>query len=277
MHSRTFTHLTAVALVFSAFSSGFFATRANAAQVPEELKAVGITEHLGSAVSIGELTFRDEKNQPVRLGEYFKAGKPVLLNLVYFECPSLCSFVLNGLVKSLRGLDWTPGTQFEVITLSIDPTEKAELAAAKKESYIASFGRPESAQGWHFLTGEESQIKKLADQVGFGYRYDKDEKQYAHSAAIFTLTPEGKISRYLYGIEYPSRDLKLSLIEASSGKIGTIMERFMLFCYRYDPKTKKYSVYVTRLLQTGAVATVLALSLYLGIFWTRQRRLGSAA
>ncbi len=276
MHSRFSISSTAIALLFSAFFASFSASAADTSKVPDELKNVGITEHLGDRVSIEELVFRDEKNGVVHLSDFFGTGKPVLLNLVYFQCPSLCSFVLNGLVKSLKSLDWTPGNQFQIVTISIDPTEKAELAAAKKESYVESYGRPEAARGWHFLTGEEAQIKKLAQQIGFGYRYDAAEKQYAHSAALFTLTPDGKISRYLYGIDYPARDMKLSLIEASSGKIGTIVERFLLFCYRYDPKTKKYSVYVTKLLQTAAAATVLIFGGYLGLFWTRQRRQGSA-
>jgi protein SCO1/2 len=142
----------------------------------------------------------------------------------------------------------------------------------KKESYIKAYGRPEAASGWHFLTGEESQIKKLADQVGFGYRYDEKEKQYAHSAAMYVLTPEGKISRYLYGVEYPNKDLRLALLEASNGKIGTVVDRFLLFCYRYDPNTRSYSIYLTKLMQTACGATMLIFGSYLFVFWRRQRK-----
>src|SRR5262249_30554951 len=146
----------------------------------------------------------------------------------------------------------TPGNQFEVVVVSIDPRETTALALSKKSAYLASYGKPETALGWHFLTAEESQVRRLADQVGFGYRYDSAQQQYAHSAALFALTPEGKVSRYLYGIDYPVRDVRLALLEASSGKIGTIVDRLLLFCYRYDPQTHKYSVYLTRLMQAAA-------------------------
>lgn len=249
------------------------AAAANAVQgVPPELKDVGIFEKPGAQVSIQELSFQDEQGKSVKLSDYFKSGRPVLLSLVYFGCPNLCTLVLDGMVKSLKNLDWTPGKQFEVVTVSIDPTESSELAAAKKASYMEAYGKPEGVAGWHFLTGQESQIKKLASQVGFGYRYDNAEKQFAHSAAIFALTPDGKISRYLYGIDYPGRDLKLALLEASNGKIGNVIDRFLLFCYRYDPKTRKYSVYLSKLMSAGGATTVLVFGGYMAVFWNRQRR-----
>ena len=240
--------------------------------LPEQLKDVGITEKLGQSVAIHELKFRDEAGQPVTLSKYFASGKPVMLNLVYFSCPHLCTFVLNGTVDSLKKFEWTPGEQFEMVSVSIDPTETAELAAKKKESYLESLGKPAAAKGWHFLTGEESQIKRLASEIGFGYRYEASEKQYAHAAANFVLTPEGKISRILYGIEYAQKDLRLSLVEASNGKIGTIVDRFLLFCYRYDPVTRKYSIYLTKIMQAGCAATILVFGGYLALFWRRQRR-----
>lgn len=240
--------------------------------LPNELEGVGITEHLGDKVKIGELHFKDETGKTVQLSEYFQKDHPVLLNLVYFECPSLCTFVLNGLMKSLKKLDWTAGDKFEIVTLSIDPNEDSELAKDKKEAYLKDYGRPQAETGWHFLTGEKAQIEALAAQVGFGYKYVPEEKQYAHSAAIFILTPEGKISRYLYGIEYSAQDLRLSLLEASRGKIGTVVDRLLLFCYRYDPKTRKYSVYLSRLMQAGCGGTVLVFGGYLAIFWRRQRK-----
>jgi protein SCO1/2 len=248
---------------------GFFA---HAQEIPAELKGIGITEHLGSHVSISQLTFKDESGRSVALSEYFKKGRPVLLALVYYECPNLCNFMLNGLVTSLKKLDWTPGEKFEIVAVSINPREGSELAIRKKDSYIKAYGRPQSAQGWHFLTGEEPQIQKLASEVGFGYRYDNREKQYAHSAAIFALTPDGKISRYLYGVEYPTRDLRLGLLEASSGKIGTVVDRFLLFCYRYDPLTRSYSIYLTKLMQVACGATTLIFGSYLFVFWRRQRK-----
>jgi protein SCO1/2 len=180
--------------------------------------------------------------------------------------------MLNGLVKSLKTLDWTPGPNFEIVTISVNPKETFELAGQKKDSYIRAYGRPEAASAWHFLTGEESQSRKIASEVGFGYRYDPDEKQYAHSAVLFVLTPEGKVSRYLYGIEYQNKDLKLALLEASNGKIGNVIERFLLFCYRYDPHLRQYSVYLTRLMQTACGLTILVFGGYLGLFWRRQRK-----
>jgi protein SCO1 len=253
--------------------AGFLSIQGSHAEdVPPELQGVGISEHLGSAVTINSLKFKDEKGEDVALQKYFAKGKPVLLTLVYYECPSLCNYLLNGLVESLKRLDWSAGDQFEMVTVSINPREDHQLASHKKASYIKSYGRPSAEQGWHFLTGSEDQIKSLASQVGFGYRYDSKEKQYAHSAAIFILTPEGKVSRYLYGIDYRERDMRLALLEASNGKIGTIVDRFLMFCYRYDPQTRKYSVYLTKIVQTGGAGTVLIFGGYLAVFWRRQRR-----
>jgi protein SCO1/2 len=241
-------------------------------KIPDELKAVGVDEKLGSSVSIRDFEFNDESGQKVNLAEYFKKGKPVLLTLVYYQCPNLCNFLLNGLVTSLKKLDWTVGNQFEIVTVSINPSENPELARAKKEAYLKSYGREGASSGWHFLTGEEKQIQKLAGQVGFGYQWDPKEKQYAHSAVIFMLTPEGKISRYLYGIEFSNKDLRLGLLEASNGKIGTVVDRFLLFCYRYDPQTRKYSVYLTRLMQAGCGSTLVIFGGFLVVFWSRQRK-----
>jgi protein SCO1/2 len=167
-------------------------------------------------------------------------------------------------------MDWIPGREFEIVNVSIDPRETPRLAAEKKAAYLSSYGRPEAGNGWHFLTGTEEQIKKLASQVGFGYRYDKRDQQYAHSAVLFALTPEGKISRYLYGIEYRPKDFRLALLEASSGKIGTVIDRLLLFCYRYDPITRKYSMVITKVLQFSSLVTVLLLGGYLVLFWRRQ-------
>ena len=242
-------------------------------EVPAALKDIGITEKLGSQVSIQDLTFKDEDGKDVKLADFFSKKRPVLLNLVYFECPNLCSFVLNGLVDSLKPFPWTPGKEFEIVTVSIDPHEKPSLASKKKANYLRSYGRPEATTGWHFLTGDEKLIKRLASEVGFGYRYNEEERQYAHSAAQFVLTPEGKISRYLYGIEYSEKDLRLALLEASNGQIGTIVDRFMLFCYRYDPQSRRYSVYLTKVMQTGCAGTIVVFGGYLAVFWRRQRKL----
>ena len=245
-------------------------------KIPDELKGVGITEHLGDQVFIQDYKFKDESGREVQLSDYFQKGRPVLLNFVYYGCHNLCNFLLNGVTKTLKELsrepDWVPGTQFEVVTLSIDAHETSEHAARAKKGYLEKYGHPAAEAGWHFLTGDEKQIRELTSQVGFGYRWDEKEQQYAHSAAIFALTPDGKISRYLYGIEFRPQDLKLALLEASNGKIGTVVERFLLFCYRYDPKTRKYSVYLTKLMQAGCGGTILVFGGYLAVFWRRQRK-----
>jgi protein SCO1 len=243
-----------------------------ATEIPNELEGVGITEHLGDKVSISDLNFRDEAGKPVKLKDYFQKGRPVVLNLVYYECPNLCTFVLNGLVKTLKEMDWVPGKQFEIVTVSIDPHETPALALQKKTAYLEEYGKPEAASGWHFLTGSDASIHTLAQQVGFGFKYLPSDQQFAHAAAIYTLTPEGKISRYLYGIEFKPQDLKLSLLEASNGKIGNVVDRFLLFCYRFDTKTRKYSLYLTKLMQAGGAGTVLVFGGYMAVFWRRQRK-----
>jgi protein SCO1/2 len=243
-----------------------------AEEIPNELKGVGFTEHLGSPVSIDEIHFKNETGQDVALSTYFRRGKPVILAMVYYGCPNLCNFMLNGLTQTLKNLDWTAGERFDIVTVSINPKETPDLAAKKKAAYVESYGRKQSAPGWHFLTGEESQIEKLASQVGFGYRYDEREKQYAHGSAIYVLTPEGKISRYLYGIDFRPQDLRLSLLEASSGKIGSVVDRFLLFCYHYDPQTRRYSVVVNRVMETGCGGTVLFFGGYLTVFWRREKK-----
>lgn len=254
--------------------------------IPAELKAAGITEKLGARIPVGEVTLRDELGQSVLLKNYFSKGRPVILIFVYFECPSLCSFVLNALVDVLKempaeGKSWLPGQNFDVVTVSIDPKEGPELASKKKQAYLRSLGElganPELGKGWHFLTGDENQIKKLASEAGFGYTYEEKEKQYAHSAGLFVLTPEGQISRILYGINYKTRDVRLAVTEAAQGKIGTVVDRFLLFCYRYDPNSRSYSVYLFNVMRVASAVTVLVMALAFGVVWLKQRRANSGA
>jgi protein SCO1/2 len=244
----------------------------SAAEVPNELKDIGIKEHLGATISADQLSFKDDTGAPVTLSKYLGKGKPVVLAPIYYGCPNLCNFLLNGFVESLQKMNWIPGREFDVVAVSIDPTEKPELASQKKQAYLAEYKKPESAAGWHFLTGDPAQIQKITSEVGFGYKWDAKEKQYAHAATLVILTPNGKISRYLYGITFRPTDLKMALLEASNGKIGTIIDRFLLFCYRYNPTTGKYSFYLTTLMQVGTVLTVVLMGTYLGVFWMRQRR-----
>jgi protein SCO1/2 len=229
---------------------------------PELLKDVGVDQKLNDSVPL-DLTFRDETGQTVKLGQFF-GDKPVILSLVYYNCPMLCTQVLNGMERSLKDVPMDIGKQFSVVTVSIDPTEQPALASAKRALYTGLYARPGATQGWHFLTGDEPQIKQLANAVGFRYAYDPQSKQFAHASAIMILTPKGKISRYLYGIQYATRDLRLGLVEASEGKIGTPVDQILLFCYHYDAATGKYSLLISRVLKAAGIFTILVIGI--GIF-----------
>ena len=226
---------------------------------PELLKDVGIDQKLNDSIPLG-LTFQDEAGKPVELRQFFGRG-PVILTLVYYNCPMLCTQVLNALNRSLKEIPMDVGKQFSVVTLSIDPTERPVLAAAKHELYTGIYGRPGAAAGWHFLTGDEPNIKRLAASVGFRYAFDPDTKQFAHASAIFLLTPEGKLSRYFYGIEYPPRHLRLGLVEASDGKIGSPVDQLLLFCYHYDPHTGKYGLLISRVVRGAGLFTVALIAI----------------
>ena len=223
---------------------------------PDLLKSVGVDQKLNEAIPLN-LAFRDEHGNPVELAQYF-GSKPVILSLVYYDCPMLCTQVLNGLDRSLKLIPLELGKDYDVLTVSIDPTEGPVLAEAKQALYTGIYGRPGAAEGWHFLTGGEPQIKQLADAVGFRYAYDPDSKQYAHASVIMVLTPEGKISRYFYGVTFPERDLRLGLEQASEGKIGPrVVDEILLFCYHYDPHTGKYGLVISRVIQLAGGLTVL--------------------
>lgn len=252
---------------------------------PPELENVGIVEKRGEQIDL-DLKFRNEKGETVALRSLFDGKRPVMLFLAYYGCPNLCGLFLNGATDALKQFDWTAGNEFQIATVSIDPTEDAELAAAKKASHIEELGRPKAAEGWHFWVNDVSKpapvkgqidetlnVRKLATQVGFGYNYDQKQEQYAHSAAIVVLTPEGKISRYLYGIDFRPKDLRLALLEAGRGKIGTVMDQLLMFCYNYDPTTRKYSLYATNLMRAGSGLTVLVLGTVLVNGWRRRRPL----
>jgi protein SCO1 len=235
---------------------------------PSLLKEVGIDQKLNQSIPL-DLVFRDEHGKPVRLGEYF-GQKPVILSMVYYNCPMLCTQVLNGLESSLKLIPMDIGKQFNVVTVSIDPTERPVLAEAKRALYTGLYGRPNAAEGWHFLTGNEPQIRQLANALGFRYAYDPDSKQFAHASAIMLLTPEGKISRYFYGIQFPSRDMRLGLVEASEGKIGSPVDQVLLFCYHYDPSTGKYGVLISRLIQLAGAVTVLAIASLILVLYKKE-------
>jgi len=235
---------------------------------PALLRDVGLDQRLGDSIPL-DLTFRDEHGQPVALRQFF-GQKPVILTLVYYQCPMLCTEVLNGLLRSSKELPLEIGRDFSIVTVSIDPSERPVLAEVKHELYSGLYGRPGGPQGWHFLTGEEAQIKALARAVGFRYAYDSASGQFAHPSGIMVLTPEGKLARYFYGISYPSRDLRLGLVEASQEKIGSPIDQILLYCYHYDPATGRYGLLISRVIQAAGALTVLSLALVIAILFRRE-------
>lgn len=241
-----------------------------AATVPMMVQGVGIDQNLNAQVPL-ELTFRDETGQSVRLGQYFRE-KPVVLALVYYECPGLCDLILNGLSHTMQQISLNVGSDYDVVTVSFSPKETWQLAQAKKANYLEKYSRPGAKQGWHFLTGDQAPIKTLADTVGFHYRYDPVNNQFAHASAIMILTPEGKIARYFYGIEYKPRDFRLGLVEASANQIGSPADQVLLFCYHYDPTTGKYGMAITQVTRALGTATVLLLGGFVFIMLRRDRR-----
>ncbi|MFZ2493730.1 MAG: SCO family protein, partial [Thermoanaerobaculia bacterium] len=242
-----------------------------AASTPAKLPGkVSIAQNLNSQVPL-ELIFRDETGKMVRLGDYFGKGRPVLLNFVYYRCPMLCPMVLEGTTTALTQLKFTIGKEFDVVTVSIDPRDRAVDAAEKKEKYVKHYGRLDGATGWHFLTGNDTSIHRLADAVGFQYSYDGRTDQFAHGAALLVLTPDGRTSRYFYGFEYKPRDLRLAIVEASEGKIGTATDQFLLMCFHYDASSGKYTENAMFFVRVGGVTTLLALVGFL-VFLTRGHR-----
>lgn len=230
--------------------------------LPPALKKVGIDQRLNEQIPL-DAVFKDEQGREVRLGQFFK-GKPVVLALVYYTCPMLCNQVMNGMLGSFRQVSFNVGEQFEVVTVSFDPKDTPEIAAAKKKTYVAGYSRPSGDAGWHFLTGDETNIKRLAEAVGFRYIWDEQTKQFAHASGIMIATSEGKLARYFYGIDYPPKDLRLGLVEASENKIGTPVDALLLYCYHYDPSTGKYGAVVMNIIRVAGVLTlILMLALFL--------------
>jgi protein SCO1/2 len=237
---------------------------------------IGVDQKLNDQVPL-DLLFRDESGAAIPLSTYFHHDRPVVLALVYYKCPMLCTMTLNGMLKSFKPLKLDIGKDFDVLTVSFDPNETPDLAAAKKATHIKSYNRPGADKGWHFLTGEQDSIDKLTRAVGFRYTYDPASKQFAHTSAIMILTPDGKISRYFYGLEYSSRDLRLGLIEASQNKIGTLTDAVVLLCFHYDPASAKYGLVVMNLLRAGGILTLIILGSYIVTKIRRERHLAPLA
>jgi len=245
---------------------------------PREYDGVDVVERLGERLPL-DLTFEDEGGAVVRLGDYFGKGKPVLITLVYFNCPMLCSMVLNGALEGMRELGWTPGEDFEVVTVSISPTETPALAREKKANYLERLGLPGAERGWHFLTGsgERSEhVKTLAAALGFGYRYDPSTQDYAHGAAIFFAAADGVITRYLYGVQFPAKQLRLALVEAGRGEVGSVVDKVLMRCFMYEPSHKKYGFYIWGAMRLGGALTVLILGGFLLWMWRGERRARAA-
>lgn len=242
---------------------------------PKTIENVGIDEKLGDKIDLG-LSFKDETGKQVFLKDYFDGKRPVILSLVYFECPMLCNLHLNGVTEVFKKSQWKLGKEFDMVVVSIDPKETPELAAKKKANYLKEYDHEGAENGWHFLTADQKTITALAGQVGFKYKWDEETKQWAHVSAMYVLTPEGRLSRYLYGIHFTPKDLKLSLLEASNNKIGTVIDHLMLFCFQYDPNRRTYAFVAFKIMKYGGALFALLLAAILVPQWIKFRREGES-
>lgn len=257
-------------VVWSAVAFFAFALQGQTNTPPRLPGKVTIAQKLGAKVPL-DLMFRNEQGEVVRLREFFGNDRPVLLNFVYYQCPMLCPMTLEGAVTSFTQLKFDIGRDFDVITVSIDPRDKPQTAAGLKDKFVKRYGRLSAATGWHFLTGHEGAIKQLADSVGFQYAYDNSTSQFAHPSALMILTPDGRMSRYFYGFEYKPRDLRLGIVEASDGNVGSITDQFLLLCFHYDPAIGKYSRNALALVRAGGVATLAILASFIVVMVRREK------
>ena len=239
------------------------------------LGGVSFKQRLDNQVPV-DLKFTDDRGQTVTLDECM-SGRPTVFVLAYYRCPMLCNQVLNGVARTLQAIDFEPGKDFEIVVVSFDPTDTVELAAAKKEAVVHAFDHDGSGEGWHFLTGNEKSVAAIAGSVGFQYQYDPKSQQYAHGSGIVVLTPSGRASRYFYGIDFPTRDVRLALVEASAGEIGSPVDELLLFCFHYDPITGRYGLAIYRVIRAGGLATVAALGSFIGFSLRRERRKSSGS
>jgi protein SCO1/2 len=240
----------------------------------QRIGEVDIVENINERVPL-DATFTDSKDRKVRLGELLGGDKPVLLTLVYYQCPALCGLVLGGLNRAVRNSGLELGRDYRAVTISIDPRETPEMARERQRGHLQGLGAPSQEADWAFLVGQEPEVKKVANAVGFKYRYDAASGQYAHAAAAMVLTPDGRVSRYLYGFEFPPRDLKFSLIEAAGGRVGTSLDRVVLTCFKYDPNSRRYELYIFGFIRGGALLVFGALAATLAVFWRREHARGT--
>ncbi len=240
--------------------------------IPDPLKRVGIEQRLGESLPL-DAEFKDENGNIVKLGSYFGKGRPVVLALVYYECPMLCNQILNGLTGTLKGVSFDAGKEFDVVAVSFDPKEfdKPELAKNKKASYMERYARPGTEGGWHFLTGQQASIDAITKAAGFKYEWDEKSEQFAHGSGIMIVTPDGKLSRYLYGIDYSPKDVKFSLMESAESKVGGLTDELLLYCFHYDPSTGTYGFQILSAMRIAAIATLLGMGLMGFVFWRRNK------
>ena len=259
-----------IALFVAAAAGIAIPLRAQQSAMPAILHEVSISQRLNEQVPPA-IAFSDENGNTVHLGDYF-GKRPIVLSLVYFDCPALCTEVLNGELRTMKAIPFDMGKDFDVVTVSFEPKDTPALAKAKRDVYAGQYGRPGARENWHFLTGDPQSINALTQAVGFHYAYDSSSRQYAHAAAIMILTPDGRLARYFYGVQYPARDLRLGLVEASQGKIGSPTDHALLFCYQYDPITGKYGLVVMNVVRAGGALTVLALGIFMFVMFRRDRK-----
>lgn len=269
------TYIKIILIIFISFfiylSAAYDTTRnLKASEVPQELKGIHITEKLGEFIDL-DLEFLNEKGEKIKIGKYFNKNKPILFTIIYYKCPNLCQLHLNGLMQGIKGLDIT--NDFEFVALSMDSSELPHLAQAKKANYVKQYNLI-TPGNLHFLTGQEKPIKKISDQVGFKFRWSEEQKQFAHLPVAYVLTPAGQISRYLYGVEMDLKTLRLSLVEASQGRIGGLIERILLFCFQFDPRKNRYTIYAYNIMRAGGLLTVILILCLLVPAWVRIKKQG---
>lgn len=238
---------------------------------PAILEEVGIEEKLGDTLPL-HLEFTTSNGKQVTLGDLIEDGKPVLLNPVYYNCPRLCGLVIDGVFQVVHELQWNPGQDYTIITFSIDPEETPELASESKTRFLNDLQRPEAEQGWHFLTGSENSVRELTEAIGFSYKWDETTEEFVHASSIMLISPDGVITRYLYGIQYAEFDLRNALYEAADGKIGNTLDRAVLYCFTYDPSSGGYVPLAVNIMKLGGLATLIILGIFLGLFWLKERR-----
>jgi protein SCO1/2 len=239
-----------------------------ATEKPPELQNVGIKQQLGAQLDLN-MSFKDENGNTVQLSQYINGSKPVIISPIYYNCPRLCNFHLNGLTEGLQKVDWSPGDKFEMIAVSFDASETPDLAKAKKENYMKMYNRAGTEGGWHFLTASQDVIKKLTETVGFEFKWNEEAKEWAHASAAIVVSPDGQITRYLPGIVFEAKDIKLALTEAGQGKVGSFVDSLLLYCFQYDPHKSEYAIAAVRLMKLGGFLTVLILGIWLGPIWIR--------